>query len=483
MAENNSKIIKEPYNPLDPIVVFDPKFPRRYVIKQLEDVQNKNPSTANQTNALKDDAIKIPVVKVNNILLNDNQFDSLIINYDYFLPTVHISVKDDNGFIKTCDTPGLDNFIEVIITAEVNGYYKKISLVFYITDYKIYDDYISYDGIYKMQELNTNVFKQIGDKKLSTYEMLETIAKETKLGFAATKGCKEIKDEYYRLVQSTTYKDYIKEQLAIAGEDEKSIFDAWVDIYGYLVMVNVYNVMNEKVDPEQLTIHSMVGIHSDVDSIPDVTPTLLQRTLTNNKVNEINYNLLFEKYENEVDNNKIYDDGALNQGWYMTDPGKDNMISTEEVQIIENSLDGMQNSESYEYKKVQFLGIEFEDSSVLFKKKINKRYFDKLRARRLKLELNNHNLGLERGTLVNIVFKEYDNAVIKTIANTNDVEDDAEGLVNPYSTGMYYIDGMEFSYKTEEHKIVQTLYLIKRDGLTNPLNTSIQPISIKQADE
>ena len=252
MAENNSNLIKEPYNPLDPIVVFDPEFAKRIVVKNFEDVQNKNPQMSEQSNALKDDAINIPVVKINNVLMNDNQLDSLTINYDYFLPTIHVSVKDDTGFIKTCDTPGLDNFIEVIITSEINGYYKKISLVFYITDYKIYDSYISYDGIYKMQELNTNVFKQIGDKKLSTYEMLEAIAKETKLGFAATKGCKDVKDEYYRLVQSTSYKDYIKEQLAIAGEDEKSIFDAWVDINGYIVMVNVYNVMN---DSEKLKTH------------------------------------------------------------------------------------------------------------------------------------------------------------------------------------------------------------------------------------
>lgn len=480
MAESKSELIKEPYNPLDPIVVFDPTFQKRYVLKQYEDIENHNPSISDQTNSLKDDAINIPVVKVNNVLLNDSQFDSLVINYDYFLPTIHVSVKDDEGFIKTCDTPGLDNFIEVIITSEVNGYYKKISLVFYITDYKIYDEYISYDGIYKLQSLNTNVFKQIGDKKLSTYEMCEEIAKETKLGFAATEDCKDIKDEYYRLVQSTSYKDYIVEQLEIGGVDEKSIFDAWVDLFGYLVLVNVYYAMNEKIAPEQLTIHAMVGINSDVNSIPDVTPTLLQRTLTNNKVNESDYNLLFDNYENVVDNNKIYSDGALNQGYYMTSPGKDNTIVNEELQIIENSLDGMQGCENYEYKKVQFLGIEFEDTSLLFKKKINKRYFDKLRARRLKLELNNYNLGLERGTLVNIIFKEYDNTVIKTITPTEDIDDDAEGIVNPFSSGMYYIDGMEFTYKTEDHKIVQYLYLIKRDGLTNPLNTSIEPVSANE---
>ena len=479
MTEDKNQIIKEPYNPLDPKVVLDPKFFKPYIVKQFEDTTGHNIREEEQPNTLKDDAINIPVIKLNNIILKDNNIDYVQINYNGFVPTIHLSVKDSQDFIKICDTPGLDNYINVAITSEVNGYYKKIFLSFYIIDYKVYDDgYIGYDGIYKYQALNTAMFKQIGDKKLSTYEMLETIAKETELGFAAMKDCKDIKDESYRIIRSQNYIDYIQEQIKQSGTDENSIFDCWVDLFGFIVLVNVHTAMYEEIEPGQLTIYSMVGNNSIANKTSQVTPILLQRTLTNNLVNPTEYNLLFKKYENIVNNQKIYSDGALNQNYYMTSPGKDNLISVEELQVIENSLDGAKNSQGYEFKKTNFLGIEFEDSSVLFKKSLNKKFFDKLRSRRLKIELDKYNIGLERGTLVNVLFKEYDNAVIKTITPNNELEENAEGVVNPFSSGMYYIDGMEFIYKTEDRKITQYLYLIKRGSLTNPINTSIGPVSL-----
>lgn len=479
-TEAKKEIIKSPYNPLDPIVVFDPDFYQQIILKPFEDIVNDNTSTSNQDNILKDDAINIPVIKVNNVILKDENIDQMIIYYDEFLPKVHLSVKDNNELIKNCDSPGLDNFINIVITAEVNGYYKKIALVFYITDFKVYNEYISYDGIYKYQPLNTDMFKQIGEKKLSTYELIEEIAKDTKMGFAATEDCKDIKDEKYRLIRSQSYKDYIPEQLLLSGTEEKQMFDCWVDLFGYLVLVNVYYAMNEEVAPEQLTIHSMVGLHSEAQALTEVKPVLLQRTLTNNKINDTEYNLLIRRFESEVNNNKIYNNGALNEGYYMTSPGKDNTISDLEIQVIENSLDGAIYSEQYEYKKMEFIGIEFEDTDVLYQKKVYTKYFDKIRSRRLKVQLTRHNLGLQRGTLVNVILKEYDNQIIKTIYNTNDIEDTSEGVVNPYTSGMYYIDGMEFDYVTEEHKIVQYLYLIKRGSITNPLNRSIEPVGVNR---
>ena len=76
--------------------------------------------------------------------------------------------------------------------------------------------------------------KQIGEGKLNTYDTLLEIAKENKLGFAATKGCKDVKDERYRLVQTKTYVDYVKEIIGYGGLDEESIFDAWIDLFGYI---------------------------------------------------------------------------------------------------------------------------------------------------------------------------------------------------------------------------------------------------------
>ena len=475
-TEVNPDIIKEPYNPTDPEVKFDPSFDGKIVVKEFDDA-NKTSSNATY-NSLKDDAINIPIVRLNNIVLKDEQIDQVIIYYDSFFPTIHLSVKDTENVIKICDTPGFDNEINVVITCQINGYYKKLTLLFYITKFNIYDEYIAYDGVFKLQSLNTHMMKQIGKGKLNTYNMLSEIAKENKLGFAATKKCEEIKDENYRLIRTKTYTEYIQDQLSFAGLDEESIFDAWIDIFGYIVMVNVHYVLTEKVEPQQLTIYTIYGGENTInDKNMDPQAILAQRTLTNNLTDTANTNLHFKKFETIIDNKKIYENGSLNTNWFMSSPCEENKIESEQLQIIENSTDGVNFSKEYEFGKSEFLGIEFSETPILFKKKINQRYFEKIRAKRLKIELERYNIGLERGTLVNIIFKEYNSAVIKTFYNNNDIEESIDGKVNIYLSGMYYIDSIKFEYVTEEHKIKQYLYLIKKSIDNKPLNKSEEPIS------
>ena len=473
--ENNSKLIKTPYNPLDPVVVIDPSYDSKVILKRWQKPSGQE-STASY-DALKEDAIKIPVIRLNNIVLHEEQIDQMKIYCDGFLPRIHLSIKDVDNVIKICDAPGFDNEISVVITAQINGYYKKISLLFYITDFKPANEYIAYDGVFKLQSMNTHVMKQIGEGKLNTYNMLLEIAKENKLGFAATKKCSDVKDDRYRLVQTKTYLDYIKSQLEIGGLDEESIFDAWVDIFGYIVMVNVHFVLSENVEMQNLTIYTMVNGENVINN-DNMKPeaVLVQRTLTNNKTNGAMTNLQFEKYENIIDNKPIYENGALNTNFYMTSPCEENNIETEQIQIIENSADGGTFCEEYEFGKNEFLGIEFSETPILMQKKINKRFFEKLRAKRLKVELLKHNLGLERGTLVNIIFKEYNSAVIKKFKPDDKVEESVDGVVNPFLSGMYYIDSIEFEYVTENHKIQQYLYLIKRNMDIKPINKLTGPV-------
>ena len=41
---------------------------------------------------------------------------------------------------------------------------------------------------------------------------------------------------------------------------------------------------------------------------------------------------------------------------------------------------------------------------------------------------------------------------------------------------MYYIDGLEYEYVTEEHRIKQYIYLIKKSSDDSVLNKSTEPI-------
>lgn len=478
-----SKLLKEyeqnpnSFNKTDPKVVFDPKFNAPITLKIYKPENEVGGSTNNNNtlNPLKDDAIFIPLVTINNYSVPDNKLEYFKLTYDDFLPKLHLKIQDEDNFINSTDNSGMVNQITIVITAEINGYYKKISLGFFITKSYREDIYMIYDAIYKFQSLNSSnmyMIKNDGSNKLNTYDLLSRIASVNGLGFASTDKCKDIDDSVPRIINSRSYIDFIKEQISFAGNDE-AIFDCWVDLYGYLVLVNVYYVINERVDADKLVIWNMGNVHGVENESPEVKPFLSYRILTNKEMDSFPHNMFFRKLENIIDNSKIYKEGSLSTNWSMSSPCNENIIHSDQVVSVENSIDGMRNHDKYEFEKTNFLGIEFNDNgtSILNQKIVNKKFLDKLKAKRTKIQLENYNLGLERGTLLYIQFKDYDKN-IQNINNpkngdfatkeNNTVDTTATGLDNPYIPGFYYIDSMEFEYYKENHKITHYLYLIRK---------------------
>ena len=466
------------FNKTDPKVIFDPEFNKPIAIKiyTAENEIGNSPGNSNAIDARKDDAIFIPIVSVNNYSVPDNKLEYFKLSYNDFLPKIHLKIQDEDNYITNTDSSGLVNQITIVITAEINGYYKKISLGFFIINSHKEDTYMIYDGIFNYQTLNTSLMYMIKNEKsnkLNTYDFLYHIAKINKLGFAATNECEEIDDSMTRLVNSKNYVDFIKEQLSFSGND-KAVFDCWIDLYGYLVLVNVYYVMNENVDADKLLIYNMGNMHGVENDAPEVKPFLSYRILTNKEMDNFPHNMFYRYHENIIDNSKIYKDGSLSTNWSLSSPCNKNLIQSDQVVTIENSLDGIRNANKYEYEKTNFLGIEFNDgnTSILQQKIINKKFFDKLQAKKFKIQLENYNLGLERGTLVYVQCKDYDKNIQKAnsqmeIENPpselNQADTTATGLDNPFIPGFYYIDSMEFEYKKENHKITHYLYLIRKD--------------------
>ena len=143
---------------------------------------------------------------------------------------------------------------------------------------------------------------------------------------------------------------------------------------------------------------------------------------------------------------------------------------------------------------------------IKLQESIRLNYLNKIRSKGVWLILNDINLGLERGTLVNVIFYAYDtntkaklldnasSAVFdekqlngkesepdkfdetKDINKANIISNEDIGVMNPALSGLYYIDGMEFSYIPEyDNKIVQKLFLIKKDYLNKMNNKHTSP--------
>ena len=477
--------VMEPFNPLDPYVVVEPLYEAHSVATLIDDTNIK----ANDEMGIKVNGIYVPVINVNNRVMYARDIQKMTIDYTGFTPTISLVVRDLKNNIQVTDVPGMSNIITVVITASIDGVYRKIKLDFYITKCDTWsNNSVVYSGILKNPMLEKNEFRQVGNGQLSTYEMLEAIAKETGMGFAATKGCAEIKDSRYRNIYSMKMRDFIMEQVAFGGIDADSIFDCWVDLYGYIVMANISTVMRYDISPRQLTIYKAVGFTPTTADIPDDKPVLTPRTLTNSLTNPVISNMQIVKYESIVNTERIVDDGALNRYYILQYPGTDNRLQTLETQIIEDSIDGVERSYDYEYEKMEFLGVEMETMPILYQKQLHTKYMTKIRSRQLMVELDKPNFGLERGTLVNVVIYDYDsvhqskllqnmdNAFTMTPVTSNEDKEckdnssittsQTTGVVNYALSGMYYIDGMKYTYDSTQVRIIQTLFLIKR-GLQN----------------
>lgn len=513
-ANDNNKIeFLEPKNPLDPIVIFDPEYDVSHIILPYTNSDiSENTTNGDEVNYLKVNGVIIPILKLNNKIIDPNKIYSLTITLKDFLPTINITIDDNNKNIQGTDVPGMNNIITVILTAPVNGANKKISMDFYITDCIFnQDNTVTYLGEFNCRGLKQVKYTQIGDSELSTYEMLEKISKELKLGFAASDKCKEISDKKWRQIYSETYKDYIQQELSYSGLDEDSVFDCWIDEFGYLVMVNLSHIMNEKIDPKQLSIKVITGEPNTLPntSIPEQNVEEVYRIITNSTEIPGGHNLSIANYHSVVNNNAIINNGNLNRYYYLSSPCDENIIVQEQIQVIENSIDGTEGIEDYQYENIEFIGTnqyESEDGfSPIYQKKIISNFYNKLNAKTLEVVLTDANYSLQRGMLVEVIINEYDPVNKQFILNnmnnaiqTNKTEEDDEvptetfdqrsliidennGVMNPALSGIYYINGIELMYFAHTKRIQQTLILVKK-GLQNNLTNMYTSVKLNNIE-
>lgn len=544
----NDFSIMTPTNYTDPFVYHDPSIQKSYVAKlnqpqyptNLEDNLDDQPEVGNNEpyDTVMVEGIKWPIIKVNNIVIRHEAILNMVIYYTGFYPRLLLTIADFENHIEFADIPGPNNVITVVMLPSLQNVYKAISIDFYI-DYVDFDTQrriITYTATYKFipfeqkktvqlkypgcsshlgktnmagqhidEEVSCNQDKQ---QKPNTWEYLHMICMETGLGFASTDKVQNIQDRLPRIINNMTFKEYIEDQMAMSGVDEDSVFDCWIDLYRYLVVVNVSYEMSEKISFRQLAINASLGINGTDNNAPKQRTKYVHRTLTNYSTTQEPSDLTFvsENFKEVVDtsllasgydqqNNTMVVRGCADDG---TAP---NSIIQVDHHIEVNSIDGQERADfatSVTNPCTVRVDKEYDTNN---QRKIRKNFFDKLRARRYEVILDKPNFGLNRGTLVNVAFftaktnekqivvEQADNIVGSTSgqfevgnANLGNGVTTKDLIVNeqvelPVSTksGFYYIDGMEFMYDNRTEEIRQKLILIRREFETSFQNKMSSP--------
>ena len=427
--EKNDYELVEPYNPTDPIVKMDPEMDQYHIAlpyQSTESTEEKGPGDNAPGAQTRYDAIVVPLVQINQTKLNDDQIETVEIYVSGFLPELYLKFYDTNDAFAKLNAPGMTSTVTVIMAAPIEGVSKKVSLNFYIIESSTNTDgSIEITGELNIPAINQVKNEQIGSDKMTTYDFLKQIAQDTKLGFAATEKCEDINDARWRQVYSQTFKDYIEDQLSFAGLDDDSVFDAWVDQFGYLVMVNISYVMGEEIDPAQLTMRVVKGhlFNEKKDVIDEQQYEEVIRLITNSQNLPTEVNNAFTKWSNELDNDVIKNEGTVNKYYYMTGIGDTNTIASQDLEIIEPSADGQNNKDTYKFDKCEFIGFEMDDEQpVLVQKRIVSRFKSMMKYKQIFVEMPKPNYYLQRGTLINVDFEDYDMATKKaTIVNNGNM--------------------------------------------------------------
>lgn len=496
-----------PYtNWMDPVVIFDPAEQKSIVAKNYSPSDgNDDGLSGSENSSLKVDGVTIPILKLNNHVISSSNIISVKLYYDSMFPSIDVCIYDQKQSIQFSDTPGFNNVMTLIMTMPGELTYKKISLDFYITSYSPVGEYIYASGSYKLMPLEQIKLKQIKcanpdcpNEKPSTYEFFWQVATDCKLGFAATDECQNVKDDRYRICRSKKLKEYMKECLEYAGMDENSFFDCWVDLFGYIVLVNVSWLLSVKVGYDMLEIKVNHGKRANMDDTNETEWVSVNRTINNWSDQPSENNLMISSYE-EISNNNIYESGATKHynSWGMAGAQTDiNSVDQHDVVMKENSVEGQKYAKNYgDFQRWFFSGIEMSDGiPVLQQRSLRNDFFTKKRSKILKVVMSLPNWGLQRGMLINVGIYEKDpQKKQQMITQLDSYNQDTEGtdndedliysdeteelmadqlnksgdvpLINTKLSGMYYIDKMEFDYdKNISQNITQTLYLIQKDG-------------------
>lgn len=460
------------------------------------------------------DGIEYPLIVVNNRLINNIDISYMNIDYTGFLTKIKLVVYDKHEAEQKLNTSQMSGMIRVCMISPVDKVYKKILLNFRIDDVSISEfnsREVTYYGTYYVEgfkQINMkNIYMQKpcpqcgqgGNINANTWEMLHEIASQIGLGFASTQKCKEINDRLIRNICSQRYGDFITQQLEHSGLTESNIFDAWIDLYNYIVMVNVSWVFEEDVNPEQLTIICNLGFNGNEDNMPTMNVESVQRVLTNyNKLPTPN-NMQIRSYNMKVNNSAVRH-GTLERVYSVNFDSYTSNMDILEVQTKQDSVDG-DFLEDYNTGKSRPMPVfNFNDPKwtgleggydINQQRVIRNAFFRKKRQSMLHVVLDKINLGLQRGTLVDIAIFDNDpmNKKITLDNMTNlagpdqNIEPDKSAqpsdnsqldiltdesifLPNIKLSGLYYIDGMQFEYSADEGEIIQTLFLIKK-GVTS----------------
>ena len=479
-------------NLMDPKVVLDPiinkpRFTTEYNNQDLNDILPDTQSTEDLT---KVNGIAWPLLSVANHDIKPEYIIKMNLYFTEMIPRIYVKLDERARDIFVLqDNPSLSDTINLTIVPAAQNKYRNISMKFKNDGGASNENgFIEFDGyMYCPEFMQKSKNLGIGETQLSTFDLVRKVATMCELGFQCTciSTVSNIPDKEPRVVYNMTLKDFLESQVLKGGRDENELFDLWVDPYYYLTLVDLPYIFNKENDTNQVyTNYTQVGIITSESYFPNPKFKLTYRTLYNIHHGGAQTNLEIASFNIETNNNII-----VKQKISEYAVGQEQVLKREDVQTKDgqggtNDTDIQEKVGTTEAPQMQF---RTTNNSQISQKTYRETWLNRRRQTRYKVTMRYPNLGLQRGTFIKLmvmVTKETEKSQILTkISNTSSdganlkeklaiIRDEHMPIMDPFTSGVYYIDGIEFEYGKGITIMNQHLYLIKRDETTSRLGAS-----------
>lgn len=329
--------------------------------------------------------IQAPLIMINSIVVDFTDVISFELKSTSILPEVNLIVRDRYKLSSILDTPGVDNELRIQILPKFEDKYKKINLTFYITNMKIKNGEISIVGKYKIPQFVSSNIKSFGE--VSTYELFQTVAQETGLGFATN--VEDAQDKKYVYCPNKSYVDILAEELKRSCTDLQ-IYDYWIDWWNNMVLADIFERYNAIDKDEDMQIW-ISGQQKEVAEGAEALPMKTVATFHNNPAQKTTE--LF-----------VTDYRICNSPGMQMYEGTDRVYSIYETSKSEYMDHLIQDGDTKKdiFAKYEYLGEVYGEHNYLLSKKIYDTFQQKIQSNEVvEIDLRTPLLGIMRGNRVN----------------------------------------------------------------------------------
>jgi len=187
-------------------------------------------------------SVEVPLIKINDYILNKEEIDSLIIDSTDFIPKIALTCTFMHNTFAIKEMPKDGDIISIAIRN------KSDSLKILRNDYVITGMSSSKNSVNDIYPTSLTFFGDLFIPGLSankvnlsyngtSFEAMKDLATKLKLGFATNED--NTNDKQIWLSGSSSLVEYIENTISRSWRDETSFYNIWIDIYYNLNFVNI----------------------------------------------------------------------------------------------------------------------------------------------------------------------------------------------------------------------------------------------------